>query len=217
MTVTRRTLVEIAVVALALVMIWAPTSPGLIEYWFSTGLYPAVQRTVTPFSNYIPIALLDVLGATAMTVAAVVLIRAVRSARRGRRVQIVMTILGRLTVAAAVIYLAFLLLWGLNYRRVPMGERLSVAPGSPAPEAVVQLGLDAAAQLNALHDAARRAGWQQAPWENTSLLRAFEGVQRTLSDARPSEPGRLKRSLLGPYFRWTSVDGMINPFGLEVL
>ncbi|MGH9255436.1 MAG: DUF3810 family protein, partial [Vicinamibacterales bacterium] len=42
-------------------------------------------------------------------------------------------------------------------------------------------------------------------------------VQRTLSDARPSEPGRLKRSLLGPYFRWTSVDGMINPFGLEVL
>jgi hypothetical protein len=23
--------------------------------------------------------------------------------------------------------------------------------------------------------------------------------------------------MLGPYFRWTSVDGMINPFGLEVL
>ena len=30
-------------------------------------------------------------------------------------------------------------------------------------------------------------------------------------------PGRLKWSILGPYFRWTSVDGMINPFGLEVL
>ena len=30
-------------------------------------------------------------------------------------------------------------------------------------------------------------------------------------------PGRLKSSLFGPYFRWTSVDGMINPFGLEVL
>ena len=29
-------------------------------------------------------------------------------------------------------------------------------------------------------------------------------------------PGRLKSSLFGPYFRWTSVDGMINPFGLEV-
>jgi hypothetical protein len=27
----------------------------------------------------------------------------------------------------------------------------------------------------------------------------------------------LKQTALGPYFRWTSVDGMVNPFGLEVL
>jgi hypothetical protein len=27
----------------------------------------------------------------------------------------------------------------------------------------------------------------------------------------------MKASLLGPYFRWTSVDGMINPFGLEAI
>jgi len=38
-----------------------------------------------------------------------------------------------------------------------------------------------------------------------------------LSDARQVEPGRLKHSLLGPYFRWTGVDGMVNPFGLEVI
>ena len=30
-------------------------------------------------------------------------------------------------------------------------------------------------------------------------------------------PGRLKRTLFGPYFRWTGVDGMVDPFGLEVL
>jgi len=38
-----------------------------------------------------------------------------------------------------------------------------------------------------------------------------------LSDAWPAEPGRLKWTMLGPYFRWTSVDGMVNPFALEVL
>ena len=32
-----------------------------------------------------------------------------------------------------------------------------------------------------------------------------------------STPGRLKQSFLGPYFRWASIDGMINPFGLDVL
>src|SRR5262249_60078411 len=49
------------------------------------------------------------------------------------------------------------------------------------------------------------------------LRKAFEDVQRALSDAPDAEPGRLKHSLLGPYFRWTGVDGMVNPFGLEVI
>jgi hypothetical protein len=30
-------------------------------------------------------------------------------------------------------------------------------------------------------------------------------------------PGRIKRSLYETYFRWTSVDGMVNPFALEIL
>jgi hypothetical protein len=30
-------------------------------------------------------------------------------------------------------------------------------------------------------------------------------------------PGRLKKTLLGSYFRWASVDGMVDPFALEVL
>jgi hypothetical protein len=42
-------------------------------------------------------------------------------------------------------------------------------------------------------------------------------VQRELADAPPAVPGRLKRTMYGPFFRWTSVDGMVNPFGLEVL
>jgi hypothetical protein len=42
-------------------------------------------------------------------------------------------------------------------------------------------------------------------------------VQHALASAPDAEPGRLKRSLLGPYFRWAGVDGMVNPFGLEVI
>ena len=36
-------------------------------------------------------------------------------------------------------------------------------------------------------------------------------------DAPPVAPGRLKATLLGPYFRWTGIDGMVDPFALEVL
>ena len=36
-------------------------TPALVEAWFSTGIYPAIQRTVTPFSNTLPVAVLDIL------------------------------------------------------------------------------------------------------------------------------------------------------------
>jgi hypothetical protein len=119
-------------------------------------------------------------------------------------------------VAVALGYLVFLMLWGLNYRRVPMEQRLSIDQGAPSPEAVVQLGLMAAGQLNRLYDEAHRSEWPE-PLNDSSLVRAYGEIQQLLSDTEPAAPGRLKRSMLGPYFRWTSVDGMINPFGLEVL
>jgi hypothetical protein len=71
--------------------------------------------------------------------------------------------------------------------------------------------------MGRLHDEAHAAGWPADEWRDAALRKAFRGVQTTLSDAPPAVPGRLKASLLGPYFRWTGVDGMINPFGLEVL
>ena len=216
MKVTGRTVAAIAIVLLALVAAWAPMAPSLVEDWFSTSTYPAIQRTVTPLSNYAPVALLDILIIAAVLAIAVAFTHAVRTARAGRRLPSLLVFVGRLTVGVATGYLAFLLLWGLNYRRVPMEQRLSVAPGSPASDAVVQLGVMAVAQLNALHDEAHGSGWRQ-PLDDPSLLRAYGEIQHVLSDARPAEPGRLKRSMLGPYFRWTSVDGMINPFGLEVL
>lgn len=201
---------------LALAGALAPTNPALVEAWFSTGIYPVIQRTVTPVSNAVPFALLDLLSVAAVVAAAVALVRGLRASRRMRRLGPLLLIAGRLIVAVAVGYLVFLVLWGLNYRRVPMEQRLSIDQGAPSPEAVVQLGLMAAGQLNGLYDEAHRSEWPE-PLNDSSLVRAYGEIQQLLSDAEPAAPGRLKRTMLGPYFRWTSVDGMINPFGLEVL
>src|SRR4030095_2552504 len=50
-----------------------------------------------------------------------------------------------------------------------------------------------------------------------SLRGAFDRAQGFLTDAPRALPGRLKPTIYGPYFRWTSVDGMVNPFALEVM
>jgi len=212
-----RTVVGAAVVAIAIAAAYAPISSATVEDWFSTTAYPAIQRTITPVSNIVPIAVLDALTILALIVVAAVVIRAIRAARRAHNVRPLVSALGRLCVAAAAVYLMFLGLWGFNYRRVPMEQRLSLAPERPTRDAVLTLGMTAAARLNALYDEAHRQGWQDQPLTDASVQRAFGEIQHALSDAPPAEPGRLKRSMFGPYFRWTSVDGMINPFGLEVL
>ena len=211
------TVVKFLAVGLALAAGITPLPSTTVERWFSTGLYPALQRTVTPLSNVLPFAVLDLLAVAGCAAVVATLVRAATAARRTRRVLPLLRVLGDLAVAAALVYLAFLMFWGLNYRRVPMTARLVVEAGAPASQAVTELGVEAAMQLNGLHDEAHRAGWDERPSDSETFRAAFASAQRALSDAPPAEPGRLKRTLFGPYFRWISVDGMVNPFGLEVL
>lgn len=118
---------------------------------------------------------------------------------------------------AAAVYLAFLFVWGLNYRRLPMSERLVVASGPPASDEVLRLGSASVEMVNALYAPAHERDSVGDEWQEPQLRRAFDAVQRELGADVPAVPGRLKHTLVGPYFRWTSVDGMVNPFGLEVL
>jgi hypothetical protein len=205
------------VVTLAIVAALAPVPDWIVEQWFSVGLYPHVQRLLTPVANLLPFAWLDVLSIAAGVAVLVALVRAAVSARRVRRITPMLRTAVSLGVAAAAVYLVFLVLWGFNYRRVPMNARLAVEPGAPRTEAVVTLGIEAAEHLNALREDARRSGWSTPPVDDPELRRAFQNVQRLLSDAPSATPGRLKNTVFGTYFRWSGVDGMINPFGLEVL
>ena len=202
-------------VALAAALI--PVPPTAVEHWFSTGVYPRIQGLLTPFSNAIPVALFDVLVTAAVIAVGVALYRGVMRAVETRSPAPVLRSAAGILVAAALVYLWFLGVWGLNYRRVPMTDRLRVDLGSPEPAAVLKLGLDAASELNALHGSAHAEGWPEQPVDDMTLQRGFAEIQRALADTAPAAPGRLKQTMFGPYFRWTSVDGMVNPFGLEVL
>lgn len=208
--------IQAAVVLLAVLAAVAPVSPEAVERWFSTGIYPPIQQTLTPLANRLPFAWLDLLVIGGLIALVVFIVRTVRISRRARRFAPVLSAFGTLATTGAIVYLLFLIVWGFNYRRLPMNERLSVEPGPPAADAVLTLGFEAAAQLNALHDEAHAAGWAP-PVDDAQLREAFASVQRMLSDGPPATPGRLKTTMFGPYFRWTTVDGMINPFGLEVL
>ncbi|HVQ14461.1 MAG TPA: DUF3810 family protein, partial [Vicinamibacterales bacterium] len=207
---------SLGAIGLALAAGFAPINARFVERWYSTGLYPIIQRGLTPVSNLVPFALLDILAVGGVCFVLLALVRSVRLARRKKKWTLLLMTLARLVTSAAVIYLVFLLLWGLNYRRVSLTDRLVLDRGA-SQDAILELGRLAVRQLNAMHPAAHSEGWRTSPWREHRLRDAYHSVLSDLSDARTTVPGRLKWSLFGPYFRWTSVDGMINPFGLEVL
>jgi hypothetical protein len=212
-----RVVFGVVVVALAALAALAPIDAYAVERWYSTGIYPFIQQVLTPVSNLVPFALLDVLALAAFGAVVIVLVRAVLRARRKKTLKPILATCARLVTAGALVYLVFLIVWGLNYRRVSMAERLVLDRSSASSQTILELGRLSVNQLNTLHMAAHSEGWRTSPWREHRMRNAYSSVLVRLSDATPAVPGRMKSSIFGPYFRWTSVDGMVNPFGLEAL
>jgi hypothetical protein len=98
-----------------------------------------------------------------------------------------------------------------------MTERLVLSPQAPSTDQVVKLGFEAIRHLNNLHNRAHVAGWETDPRNDPALVDAFAFVQKRLGGTGAAVPGRLKSTIYGAYFRWTTVDGMVDPFALEAL
>ena len=212
-----RLTVELLTIVIALVLAVAAIPASWVEFWYSTGAYLRIQRTLTPLTNLVPFAILDLLLLILVPTVVLQLVAAARASWRTRGVRPLGRTVFHLLTATAALYIAFLALWGLNYRRVRMPDRLVLDRAAPTPEQVVELGLNAVSEMNRLYAAAHEAPVVNSEWRDAGLRDAFADVQHALASAPDVEPGRLKRSLLGPYFRWAGVDGMVNPFGLEVI
>jgi hypothetical protein len=204
-----RTIGRVALVVLALAALVLPLPAAWVETWYSRGLYPLIQNTVTPITNAVPMALLDV--------AALVLFVAIlyRSGQRVRLSGFVAAlprgVLALVTLSSTVL-LAFLVLWGLNYRRVPLEQKLDFDASRVTDEAARQLGEHAVSMVNATYDAA-----QPLDQPGPTLDAAFATTQRLLGSNWLAVPGRPKRSLLGAYFLKASIAGMTDPFFLEII
>lgn len=160
-------------------------------------------------TNLLPFALFDAIVAGAAVTAAVWAVRAKRM-RSWRYAG------ARLLLMAGVAGLWFQLGWGLNYRRVPMAEQYALRP-PPAPDALEQFAIRAADAVRALSAELPRDAPPSASRVIADLAPAFARVQERLGLPRHARPGRPKRSLFNPYFRWAAIDGVTNPLVPEIM
>ena len=208
---------QTVLILFALAAALVPIDGESVERAYSTTIYPGIQSTVTPATNLVPFALFDVLTVGAVVVLIASAAASVSRARILKSLRPIGAFALSVATFAAFTYLVFLAVWGLNYRRLPMTERLVLSPDLPSTEQVMKLGFEAIRRMNSLHDQAHTIGWESDPRYDKELVAAYEFVQERLLGTSLAVPGRLKSSIYGSYFRWATVDGMVDPFALEVL
>lgn len=121
-----------------------------------------------------------------------------------------------LTVAA-VAWLTFLGAWGWHYQVPTLEARLQVRPAELTPERGAAVIEATVAQLNALHADAHAAGWTDRRDLPGLIGRAMAPALRDVGVSwQPGWPSP-KRSALDWYFRAAGIDGMTNPYGLDVI
>ena len=200
---------RLLLVGLAVTAALVPLPSALVERWYSTYLYPSIQHTITPLTNRVPVALVDVAAGVLLVVFVMLFVA------RARRVG-VLRATGRgvvtLLVWSATVYLAFLALWGLNYRRVPLEAKLDYDRGRVTREGTAAF---VGSAVRAVNDGYAAAHAQ--PADEGALERAFADAQRLLGASRLAVPGVPKPSLLTLYFRRAAIDGMTDPLFLEII
>ena len=214
---TRAAMILIAGAAFASL---APVPAAWVERLYSTGTYLLGQQMVTRLSSLVGFALLDLLVAVLAVALAVWWWRSIRRAPHGWRAcgAVALRTAFRTLGLAAGIYLVFLTMWGLNYRREPLTAKLDYEPARISPVALSALSSEAVSRLNRLHAGAAAEGDWPAFDELVDWLGpAFDAAQRQLGASPPAVPGRPKPTLFASYFRSAGVDAMVNPWALEVL
>lgn len=200
---------RLAILVLAAAAALVPLPRWAVERWYSQGLYPAVQSYVTPATNRIPVALLDIAAVLLLVFGIWRLMRALSSAQRARALA---KSAGGLLVLVCGSYLLFLLLWGLNYQRIPLRQKLELDESRVTEQAAVQFASDASRRMNALYAQAH-----MTPPPGPALEDAFARAQIRLGASRTAVAGVPKKSVLESYFRWAAIDGMTDPFFLEII
>ena len=180
------------------------------------GAYAVCQPWVTAISGALPIAALDVvlLAAVAWTVVTVWRWRLRRSTPRRRSAA---GLALRIVTVLAAGWLAFLGFWGWHYQVPTLEARLAVQPGELTAARGEAIARTLVAALNTHHAAAHAGGWPDR--RHVSVLvgphvaRVLPALGTAWTPAWPTP----RQTMLDVYFRAAGVDGMTNPFGLEVL
>jgi len=204
----------IAIVALAValfLLMQLADHPALIERYYSEGLYPFICKILHPVFNLFPFSFGDVVYIVVIGYLFYALYLLIRLCIKKQFKQAGLYLL-KITIGTEIALLAFYLFWGMNYFRVPAGDRLHLMDTTYTTAdmmAVTTILIDSA---NATRARVTPADMSQS---NAAIYQtAISAVKKLSNDSanfRTYSPG-IKPSLLTPLLNYMGTSGYYDPF-----
>jgi len=195
--------------------------PELTDRVFSRGIYRSTGRALWAINGLVPFSLAEwIVLLLPILLLPLVAWTTWRQVQRGMNpVGIVLSGIRALLWLAGAGFLIFLLIWGLNYQRPPLGQILNLSGREAAAEEIENIGQTIIAQVNSNWDEARG----EQDWTNHStftrpraeLYEIIENAFRQeplLLDAQSLHPGPPKPVYFSRLLSLVGISGVFSPF-----
>jgi hypothetical protein len=204
-------------IVLAFIVAGAPIPAATIEQFYTNGVFAAMNATFVPLANAVPFAIGDLETALVAVLVIAGWIVALRRAREPRW-RTVLRLTAHTAALAAVIAIAFNLLWGWNYRRAPVSARVDYSAARVTPATVSAFADRIGRILNDdVGPAHERMRSEDAATMRAELARDFLPVVERLGDTWTPAVTVPKTTLADRIYEMAGVGGQYDPFAFETL
>ena len=215
-------LIALLPAALALQYVCAK-APDNVESIYSRGIYPIISEVVSLIFGYIPFPAAEAILALLIVVLIAAVIRRIYRTFRYGPAEIVRGLL-RIMSFAALMYFLFVVLWGLNYERVPLETTLGLSVSTPTKTELASAMDKEIASVNALCPSIAYSKAGTSTYEG-----GFAGMKDQVNEGfdRLSAPltvgdrylahtrSHPKSIYLSQYMSYTGIEGIFIPYTCE--
>ncbi|MCK3685491.1 DUF3810 domain-containing protein [Maribellus sp. YY47] len=185
----------------------AAKHPAIVENWYSNGMYPMVAGSISTLSSLIPISIDDLFYLALLAcLPALMVLLAFRKISFGFAGKFILTILSSL-------YILFYVLWGFNYYRQNINQRLGIDEQQPTQEEFLSIVNQLIAQTNQNYCSSDSL----TPEDTDSLIeRSYQKLAPVLRLSYPAGKRPDKAITFSHFFAQSGITGYFGPFFNEV-
>ncbi len=196
-----------ALVTFGLTLLFA-RFPQVAESFYSRGVYPVIGKTLSVLSSLFPFSLSDIFyAAIGVGVIVLLILLILRKLTFGRWA-------GSMISLAAAMYVLFYWLWGFNYFRQPIHDRIGLNHARPDDRQFMSVFAEIIATANQTRpDSIEVADFALL---DSLIEQSYERYAHFLDVGYPMGKRRPKKVIAGSFFAKAGISGYYGPFFNEV-